>query len=290
MPSSDCTETPIRRSFRLKRVLFPVDFSERALGAARYVQNVARTSDAAVTLLHVVEPGLYGTRVNKLAVRTSELRGFAAAEFRGLPVSRLVLEGEPAPHIVETARLRDIDLIMMPTHGWGLYREMILGSVTGKVLRDADCPVWTCEQAEHAPSREEIRCKRILCAVDLASQSAEIIDWTCSFAALYQADITIVHVCEDGETGSANLGDAGIHHWQEEKARIALENLCRNVAQPFDMQILSGEVAREVHAATRKCGADLIIIGRNSVAGLVGHFRSTGYSLIRHSPCPVISI
>ena len=48
------------------------------------------------------------------------------------------------------AKANQIDLIMMPTHGYGRFRALLLGSVTAKVLHDADCPVWT------AVHREEV--------------------------------------------------------------------------------------------------------------------------------------
>ena len=50
--------------------------------------------------------------------------------------------------IVEFAHNKDVDLIMMPTHGVSGYRNMLLGSVTVKVLHEAKCPVWTATHAE----------------------------------------------------------------------------------------------------------------------------------------------
>ncbi len=45
----------------------------------------------------------------------------------------------------------------MPTHGYGPFRRFILGSVTAKVLHDADCPVWTGVHLEEAPPIERSR-------------------------------------------------------------------------------------------------------------------------------------
>ncbi len=164
--------------FHLQRILFPVDFSERSLGAGRYVRALAERFNAELVLLHVVEPSTYDNSViDKVAVRKMELQLFLAGELRPYRVERMVLEGDPSRKIVESANSANIDLIMMPTHGWGVYRRFILGSVTAKVLHDAACPVWTCGHAEQAPAQTRLDCRKILCAVDLNSGNGRVLGW-----------------------------------------------------------------------------------------------------------------
>jgi hypothetical protein len=59
------------------------------------------------------------------------------------PLIKQFAEGDPASIITEYAARNRVDLIMMPTHGYGTFRSLLLGSVTAKVLHDAECPVWT---------------------------------------------------------------------------------------------------------------------------------------------------
>jgi nucleotide-binding universal stress UspA family protein len=73
---------------------------------------------------------------------------FAAGELGHFRVHPLVFGGDPATAIVEKAHSECADLIVMATHG---FRRFILGSVTAKVLHDADCPVWT---GAHLPAGE----------------------------------------------------------------------------------------------------------------------------------------
>ena len=47
----------------------------------------------------------------------------------------------PPIRIVSYAREHTIDLIMMPTHGYGPFRSLLIGSVTAKVLHDIELPV-----------------------------------------------------------------------------------------------------------------------------------------------------
>jgi nucleotide-binding universal stress UspA family protein len=50
----------------------------------------------------------------------------------------VVLQGDPARQFVDFAHSSNTDLIVMPTHGYGQFRQFILGSITAKVLHDAD--------------------------------------------------------------------------------------------------------------------------------------------------------
>src|SRR5262249_53309636 len=153
----------------LAKILLPVDFSERSLGAARYAKNLATQFDSELTLLHVLTPPHYefgaleigGSMLSELYVNRAaqvekELASYLVEELAGLNVRRVVLEGDPAREIVEFAHSEQAGLVVMPTHGYGPFRQFILGSITAKVLHDADCPVWTGVHLEEAPSVEQM--------------------------------------------------------------------------------------------------------------------------------------
>src|ERR1041385_8616950 len=160
-----------------KNILFPVDLSEQCRGAAPFVAAMARQFDAEVEMLYVLElpPTWYGTPdgpwgapldVDELRNKTaSDLAGFAPDVFAGLTVERKMVEGDAAQQILCASRKNKSDLIMMPTHGYGPYRSLLLGSVTAKVLHDAECPVWTgvhtAEFSAHAPAP----IRRIFCCI-----------------------------------------------------------------------------------------------------------------------------
>src|SRR5579859_1536808 len=139
--------------FQLERILVPIDFSDGSLSAASQAGALARHFHSKVTLLHVNEflaihaltgpAGLGITswesiRSEHLAARQKELDEFARAELSGISVRRLVCTGDPAKLIIEHACAENSELIIMPTHGGGLFRRFLLGSVTAKVLHDAD--------------------------------------------------------------------------------------------------------------------------------------------------------
>ena len=157
--------------FQLRQILFPVDFSSRCRGAAAYVQALAGRFEADLILLHVIE-ATYNSRLEDLhGAQMEKFESFLDKGWRHLRVKKLVEHGEAAQKIIECASANHADLIMIPTQGMGIYRRLILGSTSAKVLHDADCPVWTGVHLENAPSLEAVACQRILCAVDLDRKS-----------------------------------------------------------------------------------------------------------------------
>jgi nucleotide-binding universal stress UspA family protein len=128
----------------LKKILFPVDFSEPCIGAARYVAAFAGRFDAEITMIHVVPLAHYNDLIpENLEQRQQRLDSFLAKEFEYFRVQRVLTDGDPATAIVNYAAHEKFDLIMLPTLGLGDFRRFLLGSVTAKVLHDAECPVWT---------------------------------------------------------------------------------------------------------------------------------------------------
>jgi nucleotide-binding universal stress UspA family protein len=267
-------------------ILVPVDFSERAAPAARYAKSLAAQFDSPILLLHVLTPPelefgatdisgqmlaeIYHSRARQSA---QELASFLADELAGVQVERLTLEGDPATSIVTTAHDR-AGVIVMPTHGYGPFRRYILGSTTAKVLHDADCPVWTGVHLEGAPSAAPIPLRQILCAVDLGPQSSKTLCWAAALAIQFQAQLTLMHV---------TLGAA-------EAARREMEHLQSFVHSDASILIETGDPPATICSAAGRLGADVLVIGRGSAAGVFGRLRAYAYSIIRQSPCPVVSV
>src|SRR6185312_8650208 len=163
---------------QIQRVLFPVDFSPACFGAARYVEALARRFGAEVMLLHIASPGGHNRPDDLLARRRDQLNKFAAGDLRYFSTCIQCMTGDdPASDIQSAAKAWNAGLIMIPSHGLGTFRRLMLGSIAAKVLHDAECPVWTSVHAENAPSPESIHCRKILCAVDLSPRSLSIISW-----------------------------------------------------------------------------------------------------------------
>jgi nucleotide-binding universal stress UspA family protein len=265
--------------FQIRRILFPVDFSDRCRGAAAYVEALAGRFDAGLILLHVIEATYNSTLEDLHKNQLEKFDQFFGEGLKQLRVKKLVDHGEAARKIIECASAKRVDLIMIPTQGMGIYRRLILGSTSAKVLHDADCPVWTGVHLENAPPLEAVACKRILCAVDLKPSSIRVLDWAARLAEEYQAALTIVHVIPDGETRHART-----------EAEEAVESIRDVTSARAITRIETGEVSRVVPGLAEELNADLLVIGRKAEAGVLGRLEITAYSIIRRSPCPVVSV
>jgi nucleotide-binding universal stress UspA family protein len=289
--------------FPLSKILLPVDFSERCLGATRYAEALACRFQAEISLVHVLEPIRYelsalefgGTVINDLAAsRTAQARqqleGFMREELERVRVNRVLLEGDPARRIVDYAHDERVNLIAMPTHGYGPFRRFILGSVTAKVLHDADCPVLTGVHMETAPNVESIAFRTLVCAVDLGPQSKKTLSWASRTAAEFGARLVLVHAIPCIESRPGDYFDHELAVEVSRGAREELEKLNSEANGKAEIFVDGGDAPKVVCRAAQQYGADLLIIGRGSAGGLFGRLRTNAYAIIRQSPCAVVSV
>jgi nucleotide-binding universal stress UspA family protein len=274
--------------FRIKKILFPVDFSDRCRGAIGYVEAMAARFDAELILLHVVEPppGAVGLEDMRDPPPDAFDR-FLGDDLKMFRVERIVMRGEAGAEIVGFAHTRRVDLIMMPTKGIGPFRRLILGSTAAKVLHDADCPVWTGVHMDSAPRLDEVSMRRVLCAVDLQDSSDRVLQWARAITEQYQAELTLIHVLAGITPGYMNPEQE-----RDLKSRILtlIDALQERVGTQAEVEIGGGDPAKTVAAAAAAAAADLVVIGRKSQPGVMGRLASTAYSIIQQSPCPVASV
>jgi nucleotide-binding universal stress UspA family protein len=137
-----------------KDVLCAVDFSAASRSALDTAVRLVRDAgaSAALTLIHVVHVPAYPLSVGVLVTPSlrrellesadRELADWKkAAEAEGVNASVLRLEGTPWQSIVEEARARRSDLIVVGTHGRTGLTHAIIGSTAERVARHAPCAV-----------------------------------------------------------------------------------------------------------------------------------------------------
>lgn len=286
----------------LAKILLPVDFSERSVAAAHYAKALAGRFGSELLLLHVLPSPQYefgnleigGSVLMELyqgraGQASADLDAFLAAELAGIGVRRTVVEGDPAGKIVEFSHQERVDLIIMPTHGYGPFRRFILGSNTAKVLHDADCPVWTGVHLEQAPPASADSLRSVLCCVDLGAQSSKTLCWAAMLAREFGARLTLLHVTTpDASSGDDVEADrrAGIRASAERE----LQRLERFVNVEAELAVEAGDPANVICSAAQRLEADALVIGRGSAAGVFGRLRTNAYAIIRQSPCPVVSV
>lgn len=284
----------------IKHILFPIDFSERTCGAVPFVVAMANRFGSHVTLLGVAPPiPAYGmVDPSALIMVDSEdlrqdlqarLDGALVKEFAHLSVQRIAKVGDPAETIVQFAHSEGVDLIMMPTHGYGPFRRLLLGSVTAKVLHDAQCPVWTGAHLEKPPM-SEVAWRSVLCAVDGTPKSTPVMEWAAQFTRETGASLRLVHAVRGVETWPERQADVEFQTELRKEAGERIECLQRAVGMEAPLCLVTGAVSEAVRDEARRHGTDLIVIGRGVLDETFGRLRTHAYGIIREAPCPVISV
>jgi nucleotide-binding universal stress UspA family protein len=144
---------------QLRNICVPVDFSETSAAALNYAKALADAFGAQLHLLHVlvnwipdgdcpVNPQVYVELENSAR---KQLQNQLTAEEQQKYQAKLELVSGTSEflEIVRYARDKNIDLLVMGTHGRGPIAHMLLGSVAEKVVRKAPCPVLTVRHPEH---------------------------------------------------------------------------------------------------------------------------------------------
>jgi nucleotide-binding universal stress UspA family protein len=281
----------------IRHILFPVDFSEQDCAIAPYVACMARQYRAQVTLIHVVDipsqaylgwpAAAFQAAVDE---RKRRVDSFLQSEFQGPAIERVMEEGDPAQSIVNFAEKSAVDLIMLPTHGYGPFRRFLLGSVTAKVLHDAKCPVWT---SAHSPEIANVPAGYgyLLCAVDLTSKSLPLIQWASGFARDHGAALRLVHAIPSAAPRTGlDIEGGRFRRFLFDAAREALAKLQQEAGTTLETVLEGGDVAPVVRMAAEENHADLIVIGRGVIRESFGRLRTNVYSIVREAPCPVISV
>lgn len=286
----------------ISHILVPVDFSEKSHGAARYAESMHRRFGSRITLLHVLTPPYLefgameagGTVIedlyrNRADMAKADLDHFLAAELPAGDTERLLVEGDPAATIVEQAHNLGSGLIVMPTHGYGTFRRFILGSVTGKVLHDADCPVWTGVHME-TDTVEAVRFARVAVAIDLGPESERALMWASRFAASVDAELVVLYAGVNLEGRAGEYFDPKWKAHVEAEAREQVGALLARLQLTAPLLVDNGDTADTVCKMAKGWKADVLVIGRGSASGVFGHLLAHAYSIIRQAHCPVVSV
>ena len=140
----------------IHKVMVPIDFSDYSKNALRYAAQFVKQFKAKMFLVYVVEPMIYpadfsmgqvaipSTDIDMQKRGEEELQNLAKNFIDpNIEVETIIKTGKPFVEIIETASEKDIDLIIMATHGHTGVEHLLFGSTAEKVVRKAPCPVMT---------------------------------------------------------------------------------------------------------------------------------------------------
>jgi nucleotide-binding universal stress UspA family protein len=144
----------------LKKILCPIDHSDCSKEALKYAVSFAMKDEAKLYLMHIIDIRSFNDSVVAMSQQVPDeetlellrikLLDCIPEEIRDdMNVEAFVVQGIPFAEIISTAREKDIDMIVIGSHGRTGLKHMMLGSVSEKVVRKAPCPVLTVRQTDH---------------------------------------------------------------------------------------------------------------------------------------------
>ena len=143
----------------LKNICVPVDFSDTSAAALKYAKALADAFGSKLHVLHIlvnwvpdgdfpVSPQLYVDLENS-ARKQLEAQLSTDDKTKYQAQMALVSGMSEFVEIIRYAREKNIDLLVLGTHGRGAIAHMLMGSVAEKIVRKAPCPVLTVRHPEH---------------------------------------------------------------------------------------------------------------------------------------------
>lgn len=140
--------------FKVRKILVPVDFSKASLAGVRYAARMARSTGAALRLLHVIFPfaqvfgidrvGASSKSIIEVATETAaeEMTALKTMSFlRGVTCETEIRVGAAVDLISGESSQAEIDLLVISTHGRTGFKRTLLGSVAEHIVRYSECPV-----------------------------------------------------------------------------------------------------------------------------------------------------
>jgi universal stress protein A len=261
--------------FPFKRIVFPVDYSDVCRAIVPYVYEMAEHFSAQLTVVRAYRNTNSLKQVEETEHR--QLHEFVAEAFPSQHVDTFLEEAKPANAIEKVVRQQEADLVMMGNHSQAIGRPL-LGSVSTKVLHDVGAAVWTSAGREPVIHPSDVTYKSLLCAVEFSEETEAVLRAAAALASSYHARLSLVHVVQAPEPDLIGAANDRLGAWTHKLG----------ISAPH--KILSGTIANAVRDEAVQQKADLIVVGRGLSQGTLTRYLSQLYTIVRESPCPVLSM
>jgi nucleotide-binding universal stress UspA family protein len=296
------TSVQANKRISLKNILFLTDFSEPSGAALPFAMTIAHAYESEVHALHVLLPAPYTYLTPEMAgailddqeeMARAEMQR-VEAQLMGLPHETIMERGTGVwPVLSEVLKEREIDLIVLGTHGRTGLQKFLLGSSAEEVFRRARVPVLTIGPTVRSGAHNGGRFRCVLFATDFNALSVTAAAYAVSLAQENQARLVLLHVLPNpgrGKTEKAEeMSVAEVMHQLRMLVPEEAELWCRPEAM-----VQHGDPGDEILATANQCGADLIVLGVRGMgvlAGVTTHVeRATAYDVVVHAPCPVLTV
>lgn len=261
-------------------ILCPIDLSGTSRSALHYALAIARRFHAAVTVMTAQSPlavEIGDTRIGEgwLRADTEErLRAMVAEAERGMTAADVTCEvriGKAAPAVLDTARQRGCQLIVMSAHGPSGVRPRLFGATAERVLRETMVPILLATADPGPLSFEDLAhvANPMLVPVDFSSATAHQIDVAGWIAEALHLRVLLGHVMEPLDLPlSEQIDSAEIMSEQHRRACQGLQVIAvgRRLRVAPEILLASGNPAEEIARWANTNRVGLLVMALHSDA------------------------
>jgi nucleotide-binding universal stress UspA family protein len=281
----------------IHNVLIATDFSSCSNQALNIGLKLAKEhlAQAHVVLVVPSEEFMIAGPAAYVAARNAAVRDLEALKVElqnasgyveGSDYHLYLLEGYVAPSILNFAQQKQIDLIVMGTHGRGGLGKALMGSVSELVFRGSAVPVMTIgPHAKHVVQAPKP--KNILVAADFTAASERAAHYAAGMASEYKSKLTLLHVLNPKQMSHVQDKPGVI---QETEAKLAAL-LGPGRSGSFTSRVEIGRVVPTILQTAHGIGGDLLVMGvRPAIPALSRFMWPNAYEIVRESSCPVLTV
>jgi nucleotide-binding universal stress UspA family protein len=292
-----------------KTILVPLDGSRLAEVVLPHAKALAYAFDANLTLVRVVEsPGDGDTQpvdplqwqISKREVEAYLEETAGALRNSGLKVDSLILEGEPAGQIVEYADNKEIDLILLSSHGRSGLSRWNISSITRKIIQNAKRSTMIVRAYESPEtSLEDFHYKRLLVPLDGSVRAEYALPIANSIARHHDSEILWAHVVYKPEMPRRKpLSDEDIQlidrfiERNRQEARLYLDQIkCQMDIECETRLIISENVENTIHELVETEQIDLVVVSAHGYSGNRRHpFGNVTTNFIEYGSFPLLIV
>lgn len=271
----------------MKKILVPTDFSKESEYALKVAAKLAKTYGSEIYLVHLLDlpiqevdplssPSELPAAMFFMELANKKLEALMTRDYlKGLKLHVTIKPGNPFNGIMSVCKKNKISIVIMGSHGSTGIREVFIGSIAEKVVRNSDIPVMVVKK-EH----DNFNVKQIVFASDFKKESKHTYKQAIEIAKLFKAKIYLLMVNTPNNFKTTAEANKRI---QEFVKGIAFKNFTINIYNDESIEAGILNFAGEIKA-------DLIGISTHGRQGL-SHFINGSLSedLVNHAKRPVIT-